>query len=226
MNSFKLDRQFFDVPCYNLANFLLGKLIVRSLDDGVVLKSRIVETECYLGGEDKASHSYQGRKTPGNEPMFMQPGTAYVYITYGMYYCFNISSSEPGAAVLLRALEPVEGISRMKELRSMKSKKRKTEQNTELKESELCNGPSKLCMSMNIEKDNCNKLDLCENHSLWIEMDPNFKEDFKTVVTSRIGIDSAGEEWAKKPLRFYILGNCNVSRRDRKSENVLNSDNG
>lgn len=60
-NSFKLDRQFFDVPCYNLANFLLGKLIVRKLDDGVVLKSRIVETECYLGGEDKASHSYQGR---------------------------------------------------------------------------------------------------------------------------------------------------------------------
>lgn len=81
-------------------------------------------------------------------------------------------------------------------------------------------------MSMNIEKDNCNKLDLCDNDSLWIEMDSNFKEDFKTVVTSRIGIDSAGEEWAKKPLRFYILGNCNISRRDRKAENVLNSDNG
>lgn len=87
----RLDEKFFNVPCVELAKNLLGTVLVRKFG-GSLLKGRIVETECYLGFPDKASHSYQGRRTPRNEPMFMAPGTIYVYQTYGMYYCINISS--------------------------------------------------------------------------------------------------------------------------------------
>ncbi|KAF5304422.1 hypothetical protein FQR65_LT07952 [Abscondita terminalis] len=196
---------------------ILRKILARKVDNEI-LKGRIVETECYLGGIDKASHSFGGRRTPGNEPMYMPPGTAYVYMTYGMYYCFNISSTEPGAAVLLRAIEPVQNVDKMLKLRLSKAKNL----SKQFKDHELGNGPSKLCMSMNITKDACNKIDMCTSDSLWIEDDPNYENNFKTVVTSRIGIQSVGEEWAKKPLRFYILGNTSVSRRDRSAESNLN----
>jgi hypothetical protein len=88
----RLRDSFYNVPCEDLAKGLLGKVLVRRLSDGTLIKGRIVETECYLGGEDKASHSYNGRITERSKPMYMKPGTAYVYITYGMYHCFNISS--------------------------------------------------------------------------------------------------------------------------------------
>jgi hypothetical protein len=88
----RLKDSFYNVPCEDLAKGLLGKVLVRRLNDGTLIKGRIVETECYLGGEDKASHSYNGRITERSKPMYMKPGTAYVYITYGMYHCFNISS--------------------------------------------------------------------------------------------------------------------------------------
>jgi DNA-3-methyladenine glycosylase len=88
----RLRDSFYNVPCEDLAKGLLGKVLVRRLNDGTLIKGRIVETECYLGGDDKASHSYNGRITERSKPMYMKPGTAYVYITYGMYHCFNISS--------------------------------------------------------------------------------------------------------------------------------------
>lgn len=82
----------FDVPCQDLAVNMLGQTLVRKLDDGSELRCRIVETESYLGAVDKACHSFGGRKTERNKPMYMKPGTSYVYFTYGMYHCFNISS--------------------------------------------------------------------------------------------------------------------------------------
>lgn len=88
----RLGENFFNVLCADLAKNLLGKVLVRRLDDGSLLKGKIVETECYPGAEDKASFSYNGRRTPRNEPMYMRAGTAFVYKTYGMYHCFNISS--------------------------------------------------------------------------------------------------------------------------------------
>jgi len=88
----RLDEKFYNVPCEEMAKSLLGKVLVRQLDKDTIIRGRIVETECYLGGEDAASHSFQGKVTTRNEPMFMKPGTAYVYMTYGMYHCFNISS--------------------------------------------------------------------------------------------------------------------------------------
>ena len=104
-----LGPSFYDQPTVNLAKELLGKLLYRVLDDGQVLCGRIVETEGYLGEVDKACHAYGGKRTSRTEPMYMAPGTAYVYIIYGMYHCLNISSQEPGACVLIRALEPLQG---------------------------------------------------------------------------------------------------------------------
>jgi DNA-3-methyladenine glycosylase len=90
INRFK--DNFYDVPCEDLAKGLLGKILVRRLNDGTVLKGRIVETECYPGGEDRASCSRDGRITENIKAVYMKPGTAFVYSTYGMYHCFNISS--------------------------------------------------------------------------------------------------------------------------------------
>lgn len=89
---YRLPESFYNVPCLDLAKNLLGTILVRKCIDGSILKGKIVETECYPGGEDKASYSYNGRRTPKNEPMFMKPGTLFVYQTYGMYFCMNISS--------------------------------------------------------------------------------------------------------------------------------------
>lgn len=94
----------------------------------------------------------------------------------------------------------------------------------ELRVTELCNGPSKLCISMNITKENCNKLHVCENQYLWLELDPQFEESIQVVRTSRIGIKSAGVEWASKPLRFYIFKNLYVSKRDKQAENIYHED--
>ena len=105
----KLARIFYDAPAVDLAKQLLGKILHRVLDSGDVLSGRIVETEAYLGVTDKACHAFDGKRTARTEPMFMSPGTAYVYIIYGMYHCLNISSKEPGACVLIRALEPITG---------------------------------------------------------------------------------------------------------------------
>ena len=107
-SSTRLDRSFYDQPAEDLAKNLLGKLLYRVLDNGEVSFGRIVETEAYLGEVDKACHSYGGRRIGRCEPLYMAPGTAYVYVIYGMYHCLNVSSQEPGACVLIRALEPLQ----------------------------------------------------------------------------------------------------------------------
>ncbi|CAG2058069.1 unnamed protein product [Timema podura] len=229
--------EFYNVSCEQLANKLLGEVLVRRLEDGTVLRGRIVETECYLGGEDRASHSYRGKVTERNKPMYMKPGTAYVYFTYGMYHCFNISSMEPGGCVLLRAVEPLQGTDYMLSEREKRKKAPKDivldltmsscsalsnqKKNKSLKIHELCNGPAKLCISFNISKQSSNTRDLCSWEGMWIEPDQNDRVGPHNVVSCpRIGIDSAGFEWASKPLRFYIVGNLSVSRRDKLSGNV------
>lgn len=231
-----LEDDSYDVPCEQLAKSLLGKILVRRLDSGHVLKGRIVETECYLGEYDKASHSFKGRMTERNAPMFMKPGTAYVYLTYGMYHCFNISSRGPGAAVLIRALEPVEGMDLMADLRARGVKKKKPAggegeeggsrkaKSKSFKPHELCSGPAKLCIAMAIDKDSCNKKDLTTWPGLSVvhaEDGAGEGEPPPVVVTKRVGIESAGREWADKPLRFYLLGNASVSKRDREKERDL-----
>ena len=91
-----------------LARYLLGKILVR-VDNGEALKGRIVETEAYLGETDPACHSYGGKRTSRTIPMYMNPGTTYIFTIYGLYYCLNVSSADKGGCVLIRALEPIEG---------------------------------------------------------------------------------------------------------------------
>ena len=186
------------------------------LDDGTILKGKIVETESYLGVEDEASHTYNGKVTPRNIPMYMPPGTIYVYFTYGMYHCFNLSSKEVGSAILIRALEPLEGIDRM--LENRKYKPNAKEISKKLKFHELCNGPSKLCMAYDLDRRH-NKYSICKWKGLWLENSENHNsEDLKIIESHRIGIESVGEEWSKKPFRYYILGNKCVSKKDKNAE--------
>ena len=168
----------------------------------------------YPGGDDRASHSYQGKRTDRNRAMFAQPGTAYVYMTYGMYFCFNISSRGEGAAVLLRALEPTAGIEQMKQLRKASTKSKKTK---EVKDKELCNGPSKLCQAFGINKANTNMMDMADGESeMWIE--DHDGDEVDVVVSTRIGIAGAGEESANKPFRLYEKDNQCVSVIDKKTK--------
>ncbi|KAF7993971.1 hypothetical protein HCN44_011240 [Aphidius gifuensis] len=210
----RLNYDFYDTDCEKLAVNLLGKILVRHLDDGTILKGRIVETESYLGEIDKASMTYQNRVTPRNIPMYMPPGTIFVYLTYGMYHCFNISSKGKGSSVFLRAIEPLEGIEKI--TLNRQSKKKITTNSKPLKIHELTNGPAKLCMAFDIQKKHT-KYSLCSWKGMWIE-NPPIIENYKIIKCPRIGIDSVGTEWASKNLRFYIAGNCSVSKRDKKAE--------
>ncbi|XP_076293458.1 putative 3-methyladenine DNA glycosylase isoform X2 [Lasioglossum baleicum] len=216
----RLPFSFYDSPCEELAQNLLGKVLVRCLENGTVLKGRIVETEGYLGVIDKASHTYQKKVTPRNMPMYMPPGTIYVYMTYGMYHCFNISSQGEGCAVLIRAVEPLEGIECMASQRTSKGTSGVPKKPLkDLKTHELCNGPSKLCMAFQLHKKH-SKYSMCSWKGLWIEKD-NVNMDINVVKCSRIGIENYGEEWSKKPLRYYVHGNKSVSKRNKEAELTL-----
>lgn len=206
----RLPSDFYNQPCTDLAKSFLGQILVRRLPDGTELRGRIVETESYLGGEDEASHSRGGKRTERNVAMYMKPGTIYVYQIYGMYFCMNVSSQGDGAAVLLRSLEPIEGLDAMRKFRNVKRNIQKP-----LKDKELCNGPSKLCQAFAIEK--CfDRQDLANDQSTWLEAGPEIlKGDI--VSCARIGISNAGE-WARKPLRFYIKDNNFVSVRDKTAK--------
>lgn len=210
----KLGLSFYDKQCDVLAKHLLGKTLVRTLDSGERLSGVIVETEAYLGRVDKAAHSYKG-KTEKNEAMFMDPGTAYVYNIYGMYCCMNISSKGEGCAVLIRSLEPKEGIDIMEKERS----KAKKDQTKKLKHKDFCNGPSKLCQSLHITKNAINKLDMTSSDKIWLEDNKTINDDM-IVVSKRININYA-EDWVDKPLRFYVLGNQCVSVKDKEAEKAF-----
>ena len=194
-----LQRPFFQRDTIEVAKDLLGKVLVHESSD-CTTTGRIVETEAYRGPEDQAAHSSGGRRTPRNEVMFGQKGYAYVYFIYGLYYCFNLTAGDvPGKpeAVLLRALEPVEGLDIMATRRGAKEG---TAQN-------LTNGPSRLCMAMGISKAQ-NKLDLTAP-PLYIKDAPPVPKE-KIVETTRVGVDYAGD-WKDKSWRFYIKRNSFVS---------------
>lgn len=187
--------------------------MVRHLGDGTELRGRIVETEAYLGPEDQAAHSRGGRQTPRNRGMFMRPGTLYVYLIYGMYFCMNVSSRGDGACVLLRALEPLGGLEVMRQLRHTV---RKGAASRALKDRELCSGPSKLCQALAIDK-SFDQRDLATDEAVWLERGPSGSGEPAVVAAARVGIGHAGE-WAQKPLRFYIQGSPWVSVVDRAAE--------
>ncbi|XP_058426499.1 DNA-3-methyladenine glycosylase isoform X1 [Diceros bicornis minor] len=209
----RLGSEFFDQPAVPLARAFLGQVLVRRLDDGTELRGRIVETEAYLGPEDEAAHSRGGRQTPRNRSMFMEPGTLYVYLIYGMYFCMNVSSRGDGACVLLRALEPLGGLETMRQLRSTL---RKGAASRALKDRELCSGPSKLCQALAIDR-SFDQRDLAKDKAVWLERGPPGSSELAVVAAARVGIGHAGE-WAQKPLRFYIQGSPWVSVVNRAAE--------
>lgn len=188
----KLDRKFYDRSTLKVAKELLGKYLVVQ-KNGSFLSGKIVETEAYIGFKDPASHAYRGM-TPRNEVMFGDPGHAYVYITYGMHHCLNLVTEKRGypAAVLIRALEPSDGIDLMKRRRGF------------YKLRDLTNGPAKLCQAFDIDR-KLNGMDLC--------LDDIYVEDRREVVkrigsSPRIGI----KEGKRRNWKFYIEDNEFVSR--------------
>lgn len=199
----KLKNDFYNRETLNVARDLLGKVLVHNMN-GEILRGRIVETEAYLGVIDKAAHSYGGKKTERVEIMYGPPGRAYIYFIYGMYYLFNVVTKEEGTpeAVLIRGVEPLEGIETMAKNRYGKT----IDVLSNRQIINLTNGPGKLCMAMKIDKD-LNGEDLCEN-TLYIE---DNQDVFDIVTDKRIGIDYA-EEAIDFPFRFYIKGNKYVSK--------------
>lgn len=205
LNMKKLDRSFFNRDSIIVAQELLGKVLVHEVN-GQRISTRIVEVEAYMGITDRAAHSYGGKRTPRVEVMYGGPGFSYVFIIYGMHYCFNIVTREEGIpqAILIRAVEPLEGLDLMAQNRF----KKLYDQLTKSQIKGLTNGPGKLCKALQIDKD-LNGEDLCGD-SLYIEEGES--EKFNIIHSKRVGIDYAGE--AKDYLwRFYIEGNKYVSVR-------------
>ncbi|RMG42883.1 MAG: DNA-3-methyladenine glycosylase [Acidobacteria bacterium] len=196
----RLSRRFFRRDAVTVARSLLGRLLVRHLPDGTVLAGRIVETEAYLGPEDRAAHSFGGRRTPRNESMYKDAGHAYVYFIYGMHWCLNVVAASEGRpeACLIRAVEPITGLETMRRLRAGRP------------DPELCSGPAKLTQAFAIDG-SLDGIDLVTSRELYLAwgrpLPPN-----RIAVGPRIGVAYAGE-WADKPLRFYDRQSRHVSRR-------------
>ena len=193
----RLSRKFYQRDAATLARALLGQVLVRVLDDGTRLAGRIIETEAYLGVEDKAAHSYGGRHTPRNAAMWGPAGHAYVYFIYGMHYCMNVVARRPGApeAVLLRGLEPLEGLEVMRAHRAGRIPAARLEPRI------LCSGPARLAQALAIDRA-LDHADLVTGEALFIERGRRVPPD-RIVATPRIGVGYA-EEWAEQPLRFVI----------------------
>jgi DNA-3-methyladenine glycosylase len=195
-----------------VARALLGRRLVRVLEDGSRVSGVIVETEAYLGEPDRASHAYGLRRTARNEAMYAQPGTSYVYFTYGMHHCMNVvcGAVDVPHAVLIRALEPMEGLEAMRQLRAGGNGRLRGPRDTG-----LCSGPAKLCEALGIDR-GLNFVDLVTDERLFVEgHGPGENEipDDMVVNTVRVGVDYAGK-WARKKLRWYVRDNPHVSVRD------------
>lgn len=196
----KLPRDFYlRSDTLQIAQDLLGKLLVIPTETGERVSGMIVEVEAYLGEIDKAAHSYKNRRTARNEITYAIGGHAYIFFIYGMYFQFNVvcGAENIPRVCLIRAVEPIEGIEFMREHRG------------EMKDQNLTSGPGKLCIAFGIDK-SFNGEDLL-GERIWLE-------DYRTVSVEeissgkRIGIDYA-QEFAEKPWRFWVKGNRFVSRK-------------
>jgi len=187
----RLSRDDLPVDTAALARFLIGKVVVRETPEGVI-SGRIVETEAYVLG-DAASHAFRGM-TPRTRPMFLERGHAYVYLNYGTSWMLNVSGEAEGigAGVLIRALEPLEGIALMQAARGTERPR------------DLARGPGRLCQALRIGPW-ADGLDLCAEGPLWLgrdDVDPG-----EIGLSVRIGITKD----ADRPLRFYVRGSPFVS---------------
>jgi DNA-3-methyladenine glycosylase len=186
-----LARSELPIDTVSLARFLIGKVLVRALPEGVA-SGRVVETEAYVVG-DSAGHAYRGM-TQRNRSLFLGPGHAYVYLAYGLSYMLNVSSERPGigAGVLIRALEPLEGIAIMRLNRGIERMR------------DLARGPGRLAAALRIDR-GLDGLDLCRDGPLWLGSDDH--EPGEIAQSIRIGISRD----ADRLLRFYLRGSPFVS---------------
>ncbi len=182
----KLTRDFFDRPALAVARELLGKVLVVEAA-GRRRAGRIVDCEAYVGQHDLACHASKGR-TPRTEVMFGPPGFAYVFLVYGMHHCFNAVTGAPGlaAAVLVRAVEPVEG----------------------LEGRGRSDGPGRVCRALGINRSH-DGVDLCGGRGPFLEDGPGIARR-RVERGPRIGVAYAGA-WAKRPYRFWVAGSPFVS---------------
>lgn len=191
----------FDTDPVTVAQRLLGQRLVR-IHRGLRLAGTIVETEAYLGLEDRAAHTFNGRKSARNRSMYLPGGHAYVYFTYGMHYCLNVvcGAEDEGVAVLIRAIEPTEGLAEMRRRRKAARK-----------DTDLCSGPAKLTQALNIDR-SLDGADLLAGRTLFFErLRRRALPSSRIDAGPRIGVAYAGE-WAARPLRFHVRGNPFVSR--------------
>ncbi|MFX1393193.1 MAG: DNA-3-methyladenine glycosylase [Promethearchaeota archaeon] len=191
----RLKREFFDRDTQVVAKDLLGKYLVRKSEKGTLV-GKIIENEAYLGPNDKASHCYNYKKTEKTEIMYKKPGTLYVYFIYGMYFCLNVITEAEGmpCGVFIRKIFPVKGIELMKKNRNVKIGKNFKN---------LTDGPSKLCMALDITKDEFNGKDSCSPESNLFFTNGENINDHIIQKNKRIGIDYA-EEDKDLLLRFTL----------------------
>jgi DNA-3-methyladenine glycosylase len=195
----KLTIEFYErEDVLKIARDLLGKILITKFD-AIITSGKIVETEAYTGFTDKASHSFGGKRTARNEYMYASPGIAYVYICYGMHHLFNVVSNKKNIpdAVLVRAVEPVEGIDTML-LRTGKLKLDNT----------LTKGPGNVGKALGISKAHSG-LNLLGN-KIYIADNNVYYNENEIGISKRIGVESAGEA-ALYPYRFFVKGNKYVS---------------
>ena len=185
-----------------IAKELVGKIVVTKFD-GLTTSGRIVEAEAYVAMIDKASHAFGGRRTAKNEHMYASPGTAYVYICYGMHQMFNIVTNEKDVpdAVLIRAVEPLEGINIMLQ-RTGKEKLDFT----------LTKGPGNVGKALGIFKKHSG-LHLLDDE-IYLADDGFELKESQIGISGRIGVASAGAD-ALLPYRFYVRGNKYVSGKNK-----------
>ena len=193
-----LSRQFYNRDTLQVSRELLGKLLVRVLPDGTKLVCRITETESYIGRCDKACHAYGYKRTARTETLFARPGTAYIYLIYGMYFCLNFVTEEEGepAAVLIRGAVPVKNGDIIAENRFGC----KMEDMTPYQRKNFLNGPGKLCRGLNLTRSE-NGLDLL-GQELYV-CDAPLPDPGTVRIGKRIGIDYA-EEAVDFPWRFWL----------------------
>lgn len=175
--------------------------------NGLKIRTKIVETESYIGSTDKACHAYNYKRTDRTKPLFEEGGIAYVYFIYGLYHCFNIVTNikEEPEAVLIRAVEPLDNFEYLSNIRFNKN----YNELTNAQKRNLTNGPSKLCSALSITReDNYKKLYI--DSRLYLEY--NYEKNIEIVETTRIGIDYA-EEAKDFKWRFYIKNNPYVSKK-------------
>lgn len=181
MKKKRLIRNFYTKPTLTIAKDLLGKYIVRKIR-GKELAGKIIETEAYIGPQDKASHAHGGRITPRNKVEYLIGGRIYIYLVYGMYWQLNIVTAKQGKpeCVLIRALDL----------------------------GKITNGPGKVCNYLKLDKSFYNE-DLSKSKRIWLEDRGGKIEPHQILATKRIGIDYAGLYWSRRKWRFVLKNQKN-----------------